>query len=118
MDIDEKIVKAILAEIIDDVHAGYKHKLLEEIEVNEPNDLYSRAKLSMKSLTVEQKKDILDFIRMAMIDASSVIFGTIDGSHFPKGIHGDFMLKYEDCEVQGSLQDILISESEDLNVYK
>ncbi|WP_323866672.1 hypothetical protein [Xenorhabdus szentirmaii] len=50
-----------------------------------------------------------------MADTASTIFGTIDGSHFPPNINGDFTLLYEDEEIQGNLQDLFIEKYEDLD---
>lgn len=57
------------------------------------------------------------FIDLAIVDSTSVIFGTLDGSHFPDGIDGDIIVDYKGEEIQGSLQDLFIEKAEDRGIY-
>lgn len=116
---DAHVVGSILSELIGDVFENYKKNLSKPDDIEEHgSDPYSRARSALRHLSAEDKQAVFDFIRLAMIDTSSVIFGTIDGSHFPEDIDGDFSLKYEGEEIQGSLQDELISQAEDLGLYR
>lgn len=116
MEHDEQVVKAVARALFDDNAVRYQQTLTRP--VNSDSDVYGRARNALASLTVEQQQDVLRFIQMAMADSASVIFGMLDGSHFPRGIDGDFAVHYQDAEIQGSLQDIWIEQAEQRGIYR
>ncbi|RQW70352.1 hypothetical protein EBB56_13495 [Halomonas sp. YLB-10] len=118
MNKDTQVVESILSELLEDVFESYRSRLSNSSVVNkDQNDPYSRARQALNKMSTEERQAIFNFIKLAMVDTSSLIFGTIDGSHFPKNIDGDFSLEYKKDEIQGSLQDALIAKAEELGVY-
>ncbi|MEG0281087.1 MAG: hypothetical protein RR510_03600 [Morganella sp. (in: enterobacteria)] len=115
---DELVVTSLASELLDDVFMSYKKNLTDLSKRNDNSDIYSKMRSTLAKLSNEDQEYVLNFIRLAMIDTCSVIFGTLDGSHFPPNIDGDFILSYNGDEIQGSLQDELISIAEENGVYK
>lgn len=115
---DELVVTSLASEILDDVFMSYKKNLTDLSKKNDNGDPYSKMRNSLAKLSSEDQVSVFNFIRLAMIDTSSVIFGTLDGSHFPPNIDGDFTVSYNGDEIQGSLQDKLISIAEEKGIYK
>jgi len=79
---------------------------------------WSRARSVLVKLPEEDREKVFGFLRLAAADTASLIFGTIDGSHFPQGIEEDFTLKYGGEEIQGFLQDAWIEIAQDAGVYR
>lgn len=46
-----------------------------------------------------------------------MILGTLDGVHFPDDIDGNFIVAYDEEEIQGDLMDIFIEKAQEKNVY-
>ncbi|HHZ8503887.1 TPA: hypothetical protein ACWL6U_001355 [Morganella morganii] len=115
---DELVVTSLASEILDDVFMSYKKNLTDLSKKNDNGDPYSKMRNSLAKLSSEDQVSVFNFIRLAMIDTSSVIFGTLDGSHFPPNIDGDFTVLYNGDEIQGSLQNKLISIAEEKGIYK
>ncbi|PIT55002.1 hypothetical protein BHC44_02465 [Snodgrassella alvi] len=114
---DELIVNSILDELLNERLEYYKNNLSNSSEPINSDDPYARARSIIIKLSNEEQKKIFNFLRLVMIDTMSAIFGTIDGSHFPPNISGDFILEYDGDEIQGSLQDELIAKAEEIGVY-
>ncbi|PHM24531.1 hypothetical protein [Xenorhabdus innexi] len=114
---DEKVVRAVFSELFDDNFMNYQDNLTKSSSNNQ-DGIYSRAKKALSKLDNEDQTAIFNFFKVIMSDTASTIFGTIDGSHFPPNIDGDFTLLYEDEEIQGSLQDLFIEKAEDKDIYK
>lgn len=115
---DKLIVTSLATELLDDVFISYKKNLTDLSKKNNSGDPYSKMRNALAKLSNEEQVSIFNFIRLAMVDTSSVIFGTLDGSHFPPNIDGDFIVSYNGDEIQGSLQDELISIAEEKGIYK
>ncbi len=115
---DKLVVTSLATELLDDVFISYKKNLTDLSKKNNSGDPYSKMRNALAKLSNEEQVSIFNFIRLAMVDASSVIFGTLDGSHFPPNIDGDFIVSYNGDEIQGSLQDELISIAEEKGIYK
>lgn len=115
---DKLVVTSLATELLDDVFISYKKKLTDLSKKNNSGDPYSKIRNALAKLSNEEQVSIFNFIRLAMVDTSSVIFGTLDGSHFPPNIDGDFIVSYNGDEIQGSLQDELISIAEEKGIYK
>lgn len=115
---DELVVTSLASEILDDVFMSYKKNLTDLSKENDNGDPYSKMRNSLAKLSSEDQISVFNFIRLTMVDTSSVIFGTLDGSHFPPNIDGDFTVSYNGDEIQGSLQDELISIAEEKGIYK
>ncbi len=115
---DKLVVTSLATELLDDVFISYKKKLTDLSKKNNSGDPYSKMRNALAKLSNEEQVSIFNFIRLAMVDTSSVIFGTLDGSHFPPNIDGDFIVSYNGDEIQGSLQDELISIAEEKGIYK
>ena len=114
---DELVVTSLASEILDDVFMSYKKNLTDLSKENDSGDPYSKMRNSLAKLSSEDQISVFNFIRLTMVDTSSVIFGTLDGSHFPPNIDGDFTVSYNGDEIQGSLQDELISIAEEKGIY-
>ena len=115
---DKLVVTSLATELLDDVFISYKKNLTDLSKKNNSCDPYSKMRNALAKLSNEEQVSIFNFIRLAMVDTSSVIFGTLDGSHFPPNIDGDFIVSYNGDEIQGSLQDELISIAEEKGIYK
>ncbi len=115
---DKLVVTSLATELLDDVFISYKKNLTDLSKKNNSGDPYSKMRNALAKLSNEEQVSIFNFIRLAMVDTSSVIFGTLDGSHFPPNIDGDFIVSYNGDEIQGSLQYELISIAEEKGIYK
>ncbi len=115
---DKLVVTSLATELLDDVFISYKKNLTDLSKKNNSGDPYSKMRNALAKLSNEEQVSIFNFIRLAMVDTSSIIFGTLDGSHFPPNIDGDFIVSYNGDEIQGSLQDELISIAEEKGIYK
>ncbi|CNF29200.1 hypothetical protein QVN42_15175 [Yersinia nurmii] len=113
---DKKVVEAIFNELFFDNLPRYKGALSKSPDANK--DVYARARNAIAKLDQEDKDAVFEFFKIIIADTASVILGTIDGSHFPNDIDGDFKLSYEDEEIQGCLQDYFIAGAEGINTYK
>lgn len=108
---DRDFVNAIYSELFKDNFVYYKECLA--LPPNENDDPYNLARKAMVSLGESQKMDIINFLKVVITDSVSVVFGTIDGVHFPGELDGDFVLSVEGEEIQGDLQDIFIGKAQD-----
>lgn len=115
---DELVVTSILSELLNETLEYYKNSLSDPGKSIGDGDPYSKARSVIIKLPVEEREKVFNFLRLVIIDTTSTILGTIDGSHFPPNIDGDFTLEYEGEEIQGSLQDELIAKCEAIGVYK
>ncbi|PKB86255.1 hypothetical protein A8A01_28640 [Ewingella americana] len=115
MNLDEQVVSAIFKELFEDNSLRYKQSLKKQ--ANNDTDVYAKARNALSKLSDSDKDDVLKFIDLAIADSASVIFGTLDGTHYPDNIDGDFVVTYKDDEIQGSLQDIFIEKAEDKGIY-
>ncbi|MCG8707901.1 hypothetical protein JHU04_001099 [Brenneria sp. 4F2] len=108
---DEKLVAGVFKEIFDDLLLNYKRKICD----NNCNgkDAYAEISRVISSLDDNGKKAIFDFFKIVSVDTASIIFGTIDGVHFPPDIDNDFILLSDDDEIQGDLQDIFLARVQD-----
>lgn len=104
-------VDAIYSELFKDNLVYYAERLV--LPANESDDPYNLARKAMASLSEAQKMDVINFLKVVMIDSVSVIFGTIDGVHFPGKLDGDFILSLGGEEIQGDLQDLFIGQAQD-----
>ncbi|MEI2266123.1 hypothetical protein [Erwinia sp. CGal63] len=116
MNLDEQVVNAIFNELFEDISARYKESL-KKTENNDV-DVYAKARNALAKLSDADRDCVLKFIDVAIADSASVILGTLDGSHYPDNIDGDFIVTYKDDEIQGSLQDLFIEKVEDKGIYK
>ncbi|WP_168416240.1 hypothetical protein [Erwinia amylovora] len=115
MNLDEQVVNAIFKELFEDNSVRYKQSLKKA--PNSDTDVYAKARNALAKLNNAEKDDVLKFIDIAIADSASVILGTLDGSHFPDNVDGDFTVTYKDDEIQGSLQDLFIEKVEDKGIY-
>lgn len=113
MNLDEQVVKAIFNELFVDNAKRYQHSLRQPVALNEGNDIFAQARQALTALSDAEKDTVLKFIDVVIADTASTIFGTLDGTHFPNDIDGDFTLTYKNDEIQGSLQDIFIALTEE-----
>ncbi|PJG57532.1 hypothetical protein [Aeromonas cavernicola] len=113
---DEKVVSAIFEELFFDNLPRYKNLLSGNLSVG--SDAYSKASCVISNLGNEERDAIFSFLKLVIADTASVIFGTVDGSHFPNGIIEDFKLMYGTDEIQGCLQDYFIAQAEAAGTYK
>ncbi|QVM92208.1 hypothetical protein JYG34_04045 [Pseudomonas entomophila] len=60
---------------------------------------------------------MLDFISLAMADAVSIVFGTLDGTHFPDGLSGDFAVSCDGEKISGDLQGYFLERAEEKGIY-
>ncbi|MBP2168746.1 hypothetical protein J2125_001938 [Erwinia toletana] len=115
MNLDEQVVNAIFKELFDDNSVRYKQSLSKP--VNNDTDVYAKARNALANLSPAERDNVLKFIDVAIADSASIILGTLDGSHYPDNIDGDFVVTYKDDEIQGSLQDLFIEKVEDKGIY-
>ncbi|MBW7982459.1 hypothetical protein [Enterobacillus tribolii] len=115
---DELVVTSLLSELLGETLNYYISNLTDSAKSVGDDDPYSRARSVIKKLSLEEQEKIFNFLKLVIVDTTSTVLGTIDGSHFPPNIDGDFTLEYEGDEIQGSLQDELISKAEEIGIYK
>lgn len=115
MNLDEQVIDAIFKELFNDNSMRYKQSLKKP--VNNDKDVYAKARNALAKLSDQDKDNLLRFIDVAIADSASVILGTLDGTHYPENIDGDFIVTYNDDEIQGNLQDIFIEKVEDKGIY-
>ncbi|MBF0751753.1 MULTISPECIES: hypothetical protein [unclassified Pasteurella] len=108
---DKIISEAIYDDLMSSVLQYYIDTLDKKSEKS--SDLYGKMREIMSNLNNEQKNIIFKFIRNTIIDTASTILGTIDGTTFPKNADGIYILKYENQEIQGCLQDYFLAKAED-----
>jgi len=112
---DEKFVAAIFKELIEENSVRYRASLSKPVDTG--SDVYAKARNALAKLSKDERDNVFKFIDLAIVDSTSVIFGTLDGSHFPDGIDGDIIVDYKGEEIQGSLQDLFIEKAEDRGIY-
>lgn len=115
MNFDEQVVNAVFRELFEENSARYKQSLKKT--ANNDTDVYAKARNALSKLSDSDKDDILKFIDIAIADSASVIFGMLDGTHYPDNIDGDFIVTYKEDEIQGDLQDIFIEKAEDKGIF-
>jgi len=115
---DELIVTALLSELLGHTLPYYISNLTDSAKLAGDDDPYSRARCALRKLSTADQEKIFNFLKVVIVDTASSVLGTLDGTYFPSNIQGDFTLEYEGDEIQGSLQDELISKAEEMGVYK
>lgn len=110
----EQFISGIFNEIFDDNIVHYE----EILRANDARgaDRYARLSRTLASLDEEGKKAVIGFFNVVAMDTASVIFGTIDGTHFPPGIENDYTLLADDEAVQGDLQDLFLEKAQARNL--
>lgn len=80
-------------------------------------DAFANARAALSKLSAQEQEHVLRFISLAMADSVSTVFGTLDGTHFPDGVEGDFVLSCDGEEISGDLQDCFIGLAQDKGIY-
>ena len=80
-------------------------------------DVCARTRNALAILSHEEREDVLGFISLAMADAVSIVFGTLDGTHFPDGLAGDFVVSRDGEVISGELQDSFLERVEEKGIY-
>lgn len=111
----EDFVGAVFREIFDQGILRYRKSL--SAPPDRGLDVYARARNALANLSNEEREDVLGFISLAMADAVSIVFGTLDGTHFPDGLSGDFVVSCDDEEISGELQDYFLERVEEKGIY-
>lgn len=115
MGVDQKFIEAIFEELLEKNFNQYSAFLSKP--VNSDNDPYGKARAALAKLSDADKFEVINFLKLVIADTGSVIFGTIDGVHFPDNIDGDFSLTYDGDSIQGDLMDIFIEKAQEQGVY-
>lgn len=115
MNLDEQVISSIFEELLEENASTYKKELSKPADSK--IDVYARARRALAKLSTSERDDVFRIFDIIIADSASVILGTVDGTHFPRNINEDFILKYNDKEIQGSLQDIFIEKAEEKGVY-
>lgn len=110
---DKIISEAIYTELMESNLKYYVASLSEPKNADRSNDLYSDMRELLSQLTTEQRSVVFSFFRNIIVDTASTILGTIDGTTFPVNADGDYILKYNNKEIQGCLQDYFLAKAED-----
>ncbi|WP_324616910.1 MULTISPECIES: hypothetical protein [Pseudomonas] len=101
MGVDQKFIEAIFEELLEKNFNHYSDSLSKA--VNSDNDPYGKARAALAKLSDTDKYEVINFLKLVIADTGSVIFGKIDGVHFPDNIDGDFSLTYDGDSIQGDL---------------
>ncbi|SAI69923.1 Uncharacterised protein [Bordetella ansorpii] len=112
---DEKVVDALFNALFVD-NMSYYRQLLEG-PADGASDVFGRARDVLARLCAEDREAVFKFIELAMSDSASVILGTLDGTHFPGDLDGDFAVRYGDHDIHGNLQDLFIAQGESRRIY-
>lgn len=115
MSATENFVGAVFREIFDQGVPRYRKSL--SSSPDDGSDVYARARNALTKLSDNEREDVLSFISLAMADAVSIVFGTLDGTHFPDGISGDFVVSCDGDEISGDLQDYFLEKAEEKGIY-
>ncbi len=115
--LDEKFVRKIYEEVIDDNLTYYK-SAYDNLEISEDLPAETKADiLFVQSLSNENKTIFHAHMKQVMIDTISNLFGIIDGSSYLEGFNdGDFELKYGaqiKSTISGDLQDLFLEHVEE-----
>lgn len=82
MNKDELVVRSLLAELLGDTLNYYIDNLSDLSKSNGDEDPYSRARSVIHKLSPEEQEKIFNFLRLVIVDTTSTVLGTIDGSRF------------------------------------
>ncbi|HMT54765.1 MAG TPA: hypothetical protein PKD16_16940 [Saprospiraceae bacterium] len=107
-----EFVTAIRQRVVENDNKTY-HDLLESDD--SPQDSVWRAIYSIyKSLSKEQQKDFLLFLRLIQTNTISHVFGILDGSTYLNNYRESFVLKTEsdNMVINGDLQDLFLEMEE------
>ena len=110
---DKIISEAIYTELMESNLKYYVASLSEPTDADRSNDIYSDMRELLSQLTTEQRSVVFSFFRNIIVDTASTILGTIDGTTLPVNADGDYILKYNNEEIQGCLQDYFLAKAED-----
>ncbi|WP_105589440.1 hypothetical protein, partial [Cronobacter sakazakii] len=78
MKLDQKVVKSIFRELLEENSRRYRQLLNKPM--NNDDDTYSRARNALAKLSEKERESVFGFIDMTIADSASVIFGMLDGS--------------------------------------
>ncbi|MGF6110225.1 hypothetical protein [Pseudomonas frederiksbergensis] len=115
MNSDQKFVTAIFNELFDKNLEQYVESLSKPL--NNDSDPYAKARNALATLNHDSKADLFAFFKVVIADSASVILGTLDGVHFPDDIDGNFVVAYDEEEIQGDLMDIFIEKAQEKKIY-
>ncbi|MGG4610818.1 hypothetical protein [Providencia sp. Me31A] len=108
MNNDELVINAIYQELFIENVAMYSGRLSRIDDPSSNLGVFGKTRKIYSSLTDDEKKTIIDLIKIIIADTTSVLLGTIDGTHIPNNIDGDFELFYKNEQIQGDLQDYFL----------
>lgn len=114
---DESVINAIYQELFVDNVNMYKERLSKKSHIDSSLDVFAKTKPIYSNLSDDDKKAMINLMRIIIADTASVIFGTIDGSHMPDNIDGDFELIYKNEPIHGDLQDYFLELVEMNNTF-
>ncbi|MCW2254445.1 hypothetical protein M2263_000536 [Providencia alcalifaciens] len=95
----------------------YIERLLKKSQIDPSLDVFAKTKQIYTNLSDDDKKVMINLMRIIIADTASVISGTIDGSHMPDNIDGNFELIYKNESIHGDLQDYFLELVEMNNTF-
>ncbi|CRL65551.1 hypothetical protein [Proteus vulgaris] len=112
---DELVISEIYKELFEDNLKLYSERLNRQVQESQNRGTSSQVNKFFVNLSEKERQLIINMLKIAMTDTASIIFGTLDGTHFVNNINKDFQLIYDDEEIQGDLQDHFLALVEDNN---
>ncbi|WP_312044433.1 hypothetical protein [Erwinia sp.] len=116
MNTNQHVIDALFNALLVENTQRYREALLRPVDGK--RDVYGQARNALSALEANEKEAVLRFINLAVADSVSIVLGTLDGSFFPEGISGDFVVNYDGSEIQGDLQDLFLEKAQDAGVFR
>ncbi|MDX4947321.1 hypothetical protein [Providencia manganoxydans] len=113
---DELVTNALYQELFVENVAIYSKRLSRVDDLSSSLGVFDKTRKIYSNLTDDEKETITNLIKVVIADTASVVLGTIDGTHIPNNIDGDFELFYKNEQIQGDLQDYFLELVETNNV--
>jgi hypothetical protein len=107
-----KFIEALRQRAIENDNQFYQNLLDSTDEAKDP--VWNKILYIYRNCSTEQKKSIVDFIRLIQVNTMSHILGVLDGSTYLSEDRELFILKAEKSDemINGDLQDIFLGMEE------
>lgn len=112
----EKVVDAIFHELLEENASSYRRILSTPID-DDSIAAYSEVRRALGKLSPHERDHIFRIMEVIIADTASAILGTLDGTHYPGHLGGDFIVTFDNKVIQGDLQDLFIEKAEEKGIY-
>jgi hypothetical protein len=112
----ESVVDAIFHELLEENASSYRRILSMPMD-DDGTTAYPEVRQALGKLSPRERDHIFRIMEVIIADTASVILGTLDGTHYPGHLDGDFIVTFDNEAIQGDLQDIFIEKAEEKGIY-